>query len=151
MQEQKMISENKWSTKESHLVVWWLWKDASNNPEPHHSRCFSVAGQYFRLCVLYQLFVVVLSLELGSQTLIGKEMPLCRSCRRSVSHLLWSFLLDLSKVKPGLPLRRTNERDIAFAGCNKVSIPVSRTIFSAVQLMQNSTIFLKKHCPGWLW
>lgn len=146
-----MISGNKWSTKESQLVVWWLWKDASNNPEPHPSRCFLVAGQYFRLCVLYQLFVVVLSFELGSQTLIGKEMPLCRSCGRSVSHLLWSFLLDLSKVKPGLPLRRTNERDIAFAGCNKVSITVSRTTFFRSSADAKFNHFLKKHCPGWLW
>lgn len=92
-----MILRNNWSTEESHLDVWWLWKGASNNPEPHPS-WHSVSCQYFRLCVLSQLFVVALSFELWSQILIGKEMSLCRSRGRSVSHLLWSFLLDLSKV-----------------------------------------------------
>lgn len=81
-----MILKNSWSIEGFQFIVWWLWKDVSNNLEPHPSRCFSVAGQYFRLCVLYQLFVVVLSFELGSQTLIGKEMwnVIMLSCGRSV-------------------------------------------------------------------
>lgn len=138
-----MISENNWSTEESQLVIWWLWKGASNNPEPHPSRCFSVAGQYFRHCVWYQLFVVVLSFQLGNQTLIGKEMSLYRSHGRPVSHLLWSFLLDLSKVKPVIPVRRTSERDIAFASCNKVSLTVYRTIFQQFSWCKIQQFFKK--------
>lgn len=56
------------------------------------SICFSVSHQYFRVCVWYQLLLAAFSFELGSQTLIAKEVSLCGARGRVVSHLLWYFL-----------------------------------------------------------